>query len=110
MPRRYHVSTYRPPTCSNPRCREFGRMIPIDQKNVPTMKIGESWRTFCTGCGTGAGWTLNKVEWFMDGPFDEVVLTAKMQLVPDTVCPACKKIAIIEDAGCCGECAKEIFF
>jgi hypothetical protein len=212
MALKYHVHTYRNPVCNNPECERHGEIIPIDQDMVSKYDVGMSWRTFCPGCGDGAGWTLDSVSWdkesefneliiemkiplnitssplgdgintpywkhdcdkcvwlgshwgakeyydfyyckensgdpdgcgiirmgnepenneswpmrsLMDFPLEEVPLSAnrdlrkrvtdyldstKMQLVPNTVCPACNKIAIIEDAGCCGECAKEIFF
>lgn len=81
MALRYYVSTYRPPTCSNIECADYGKIISIDVAYVPHAEIGESWRTFCPTCGDGTGWTLNKVEWDPLIQIDEIKIDMKIQIL-----------------------------
>jgi len=79
MALRYHVSTYRPATCSNKECDNYGKIISTDTVDVLAAEVGESWRTFCS-CGDGAGWTLDSIESDPTIQIDEVIIKLKIQI------------------------------
>jgi len=80
MALRYHVSTYRPPTCGNKECDDYGKIISTDTVDVLAAEVGESWRTFCS-CGDGAGWTLNSIESDPTIQIDEIIVKLRIQIL-----------------------------
>lgn len=80
MPLKYHVTAYRNPVCDNPDCDRYGEIIPIDQDMVSKYNVGTAWRTFCPGCGDGAGWRLDSVSWDKESKFNELIIEMKIPL------------------------------